>query len=274
MISWDGTFLNSAVAMDRWTRCSLPHWCPKRSKSKFRLEKVVWQSEVHNKYTCSNWRVAWKVRRWHNMSTSRGGLVPKTGLLSTGFPKIKKLQWTAALPIRCSTFLQVFAGWVGATSSLAELRQILILDLLLNWCPKTTDNGHGRHGPTQLWWQLSCVFFILPGFGSHQSHLQQASKWVRVSSLGLGYGGADDCSVALLGGTSWCLHARGEGSLLCWASGLSWAVLFVWTFLMVGWWALLVTVPHFLLIQDFVVGLNENLGWASRVIPWKAGFCS
>lgn len=66
------------------------------------------------------------------MSTSRGGLVPKTGLLSTGFPKIKKLQWTAALPIRCSTFLQVFAGWVGATSSLAELRQILILDLLLN----------------------------------------------------------------------------------------------------------------------------------------------
>ena len=117
-------------------------------------------------------------------------------------------------------------------------------------------------------------FFILPGFGSHQSHLQQASKWVRVSSLGLGYGGADDCSVALLGGTSWCLHARGEGSLLCWASGLSWAVLFVWTFLMVGWWALLVTVPHFLLVQDFVVGLNENLGWASRVIPWKAGFCS
>ena len=28
--------------------------------------------------------------------------------------------------------------------------------------------------------------------------------------------------------------------------------------------------PHFLLIQDFVVGLNENLGWASRVIPCRS----
>ncbi len=121
-------------------------------------------------------------------------------------------------------------------------------------------------------WGLCYYFLILTGFGSHQNHLQQTSKWVRVSFLGLGYGGADDCSVALFGGTSWCLHARGEGSLLCWASGLSWAVLLVWTFVTVGWWALLVCglFPHFLLIQDFVVGLNENLGWASRVIPCRS----